>query len=387
VADVGVGVSPATIARVGFQLVRGLNRAADDSLNREQTERFVAAGGEIRGPDPNRPTSRSNPVGYYYQGQRISEDRARRIQREYRILSETPAMPPGQWEDMVSPDQGMIGAPALPAVPGFIAPLVGWAMRQAGLPIAATLFWPTAAGPGSDLRDLYAVPAPRPVPGRRPGRRSQGRTVRPRRRRVVVSPVPVRTPAGVQPRPRGRARTRPVAQPGVSPLAIPNIKRNYPIKIPPPKIDLPRPAPIPRTVGQRAAAIARTPLGQAAQRALLGAALAYISAPGSRSAGRVSAPATPAAPGTLPGLGTITLPGQSFNPVAQPNLALQPLTSYQYAVAQSPAQSLDEQCRARARQQRKKRKKPKDRTVCYRGTFIEGKKRTRKSRKEKIPCR
>jgi len=77
------------------------------------------------------------------------------------------------------------------------------------------------------------------------------------------------------------------------------------------------------------------------------------------------------------------LPNVGPSPVPLPELALQPLTSFQRAVAQSPAQELDRQCRERAKRKRKKRE---PRKVCYRGTFTETKSSTRKVRKEKIPC-
>lgn len=122
-ADVG-GPGPGTITRLGFSLVRGLNRAADDSLNRRQMARFLAAGGEVRGPDPNRPIGRNNPPGYYFGGRRISEDRARAIQREYRDQPdpneytgrlETPIIPPEPF-----PRQSPIRRPprSQPTVPG-----------------------------------------------------------------------------------------------------------------------------------------------------------------------------------------------------------------------------------------------------------------------------
>jgi hypothetical protein len=100
---------------------------------------------------------------------------------------------------------------------------------------------------------------------------------------------------------------------------------------------------------------------------------------------------SPAIPGTLPvtlspavpGLGSITLPGIGPSPNPLTNPATLPLTSFNPAVAQSPAQDLDRQCRERAKRKRKKRE---PRNVCYRGTFTETKRSTRKVRKEKIPC-
>jgi len=88
----------------------------------------------------------------------------------------------------------------------------------------------------------------------------------------------------------------------------------------------------------------------------------------------------------IPGVGVIQLPGGASNPLAELATQPLPLTAFNPAVAQSPAQELDRQCRERAKQKRKKRK-PKERNVCYRGTFYELKKGTRKQRKEKIPCR
>jgi hypothetical protein len=85
-----------------------------------------------------------------------------------------------------------------------------------------------------------------------------------------------------------------------------------------------------------------------------------------------------------PQLGRIELPNITTLPQPLPGLATQPLTAFQAAVAQSPAQELDRQCRERAKRKRKKKREP--RSVCYRGTFTETKKSTRKVRKEKIPC-
>lgn len=290
----------------------------------------------------------------------------------------------------VDPKSGYtIGGIRLPqTIPGSLpASIPGWGSvitRVLGPTIAGGLLWPLEAGRGSDLRDKYGMPAPA-APGRRRGARPRGRRARARPRAVGVPgvTVPVATPKG-----RGRPVTisQPVVRPGA--IAIPNINRRYPVQPVPGPVKLPAPAPIPRTAGQTAGALARL-AAPYAQSILQGAALAFLmpspAIPRARST--VASPATPMPGiGVPPSLGSITLPGQSAFPTAQLNLAAQPLTAFQYAPAQSPAQELDDQCKARAREKRKKRK-PKDRSVCYRGTFIEKRRGTSKSRKEKIPCR
>lgn len=315
-------------------------------------------------------------------GQQISNPQAR---IEARNINRAPPPP-------VQPGISIPAAPLPPAITGVLTaadkiakfPGAGAVIRGAIAPaIAAVLLYPTAAGLGSDLRDLYGVPKPKARPGARPRR---GRRTRVRARPRPVGIPGVHSPSGAVPKKGPRAITRPVVRPGSQ--VIQNIERRYPIKPPAGAIKLPPPPKVQPTIGQRIGTAARVVAPYVAN--IAGSyALSLLNPP--RAGSRVGLPAIspPAiAPPTIapPQLGTITLPGQGVNPFPQTSLAVQPLTAFNTAVAQSPAQELDDQCRARARQKRKKRK-PKDRTVCYRGTFTEGKKRTSKRRKEKIPCR
>jgi hypothetical protein len=227
---------------------------------------------------------------------------------------------------------------------------------------------------------LPAVPAPA-MPGTRPGRRSRGRVARPGRRSRprVANPV---APPRAQPRGRPLTNTRPrvIEQPRVETRAPP-----APRSLPPPAASFPPPSsstiPLPRTI----------PATIPASRALPALASLVLPAIGIGSSlftgsqtriGSQTNPLTGSRPITIPG--TITLPGIGPSPSPLANLATNPLTSFNAAVAQSPAQELDRQCRERAKRKRKKKREP--RKVCYRGTYVESSKSTRKTRKEKVPC-
>jgi hypothetical protein len=289
-------------------------------------------------------------------GQVIGNESARGVARQ--LIRNPPAAPiaPAAPASPTGPsvaDQASIpGLPAsipLPNIPGLpqsipLPPIVGPIITQA-LPavIAAGLFWPTTAGQGSDLRDLYAVPKPRTGTGRR-SRRRRARA-RPATRPVAGNPFPA-VPKGrggpvTISRGNARALPAPVAtarnpyQPG------PKIP---PVTVSPPNIRVSAPATIPSNVwqtAQRAVASIPTPIKQAA----VGGLLALLTSNLSRS--RVGAQ-----------LGRVTLPGTS----ALPTPALSPLTAVQnaglsYARALSPAQSLAQEQDCSCRPVRKKRKK------------------------------
>jgi hypothetical protein len=76
-------------------------------------------------------------------------------------------------------------------------------------------------------------------------------------------------------------------------------------------------------------------------------------------------------------------PGASPSPVPAPNplTALQPIA---VPYAQPLTQTETDRCNCA---KKKPRKKPKDRTVCYSGTFTERRKGTNKIRKRKVKCK
>jgi len=295
---------------------------------------------------------------------------------------------------------GTPGIPSGPSIPDRIPPrtipvggvigsvlsrVIGWG--------AGALFYPRSTSPNDVIcvdtdygpwcpPGMPAVPAPVAVPGSRPGRRSRPRVIpgtSPRRRE---RPRTLPAPAIPVPRPRGRPVT--ISQPVVRPAPrVATGSLPQPRSLPPPVTKFPAPGNLPMPSIPTAAAanplIRALPMIAAIVLPSIGA---WVGS-GARAMPRVGSPSIPAyPPSAIPGLGTF--PGIGPQPLPMPALA--PLTAYSTAVAQSPAQDLDRQCRERAKQKRK-RKKPKDRAVCYRGTFYELKKGTRKQRKEKIPCR
>ena len=257
----------------------------------------------------------------------------------------------------------------LPNIPGLptsipLPPIAGPIITQA-LPaiITAGLFWPTAAGPGSDLRDLYAVPK-----GRTKGPRTRrGRRSRARARPVAVpgrgNPFPA---AGVKGRggpvtisqPAQRARPQPVAVPARNPYQpgknIPGVKINTgPIKAAPP-------AKIPQSraqqVATRAQAIFNNPLVRDVLGAVLGAGLGslFVKSPAAQL-GRINLPNTGASPFPL------------TQPLTAANLA--PLSyAAPWAVPRTATQEQDCSCRPA----RKKRKKSCKNPVTSRRSFKRG---------------
>lgn len=182
------------------------------------------------------------PNGQVIRGQK----QAIKMVRYLNKISGVPQMPPGQWDDMVSPPRAstppFIPPLNIPGVPPFdIAKLPGWGSvfaRVGGLVGAVGLLWPTEAGRGSDLRDYYSKNKPRPAyPGGR-GRRRPGRQATRPRRRPRPSAAPPMPPIRVPGRPqvataggRGKAQYLPspkvlehvlVMPPTPPPMAVPS---------------------------------------------------------------------------------------------------------------------------------------------------------------------
>jgi hypothetical protein len=331
-------------------------------------------------------------------------------------LIPAPSIPPGTPGSIPPrPPPSIPGIPSGPSIPDKLPgiPAAGTLARSVIASVlrggwAGLLFYPREAGRGSALcvetrygpycpPVVQAVPAAVPVPSRGPrrrGRRLPGTVAPPRRRdrgRVAQPAAPAV--------PRGRPVT--ISRPLVVPEAR-VVSRSPPVprSLPPPGTTFPPPqnvslpAPIPATRPAALPAIAQYVIPAALLGVLsqTGAAARAGSQTQIRPATPRPAFPSPAIPGTLPvtlspavpGLGSITLPGIGPSPNPLTNPATLPLTALNPAVAQSPAQDLDRQCRERAKRKRKKRE---PRSVCYRGTFTETKRSTRKMRKEKIPCR
>lgn len=135
----------------------------------------------------------------------IGQKQAIKMVRYLKKIAGVPKMPPGQWEEMVGPQSST--PPFIPPLhdiripPSVIDALPGWGSifaRAAAPFIAGALFWPTAAGQGSDLRDYYAKNAPRPAYPTGPrGRRVRGRAQPRRGRRPRAVPKPKLPPPGV----------------------------------------------------------------------------------------------------------------------------------------------------------------------------------------------
>lgn len=320
-------------------------------------------------------------------------------------LIPAPSSPPGvPGSPPSSPPPSIPGLPSGPSIPDRIPPLtgVGAATRAVLQTIlrggwAGLLFYPREAGRGSALcvetqygpycpPVVQAVPAAVPLPSgpRRRSRRVPGTAAPPRRRERgrVAQPAAPAVPRG---RPVTISRPQVIPQPRVITRPFPQ-----PSSLPPPGATFPLPGNVARPAAIPAA---RPGVIPAVAAAAIPAALGLLI--GSQTAARSQ---TYSPPSTIPGvgvgplpgvmnppqLGRVELPGVGPSPLPLPNLATAPLTSFQAAVAQSPAQELDRQCRERAKRKRKKKREP--RSVCYRGTFTETKSSTRKVRKEKIPC-
>jgi len=222
------------------------------------------------------------------------------------------------------------------------------------------------------------VPAavPRPAGPRRRGRVRPVTPAAPPRRRERGRTLPAPT-APVRTRGRPQTISRPVVVPQAR-VVSPTMPR--PSSLPPTVGDFP----IPSTPARPAAVPA--PAARVSLPAVLPLVLPFVGSLFSTAAGSQTGLGSAAVPrpAIRPGIGSVTLPGSFPASLPLPNLALQPLTAFSTAVAQSPAQDLDRQCRERAERKRKKRK---PRSVCYRGTFTETSKSTFKRRKEKIKCR
>jgi len=237
--------------------------------------------------------------------------------------------------------------------------------------------------PGTVANVPAAVPLPRPGGRRRP-RAVPGAPPRRRERpRTSSTSSPASSPA--LPAPRGRpitiSRPRVVAQPRVVTASMPQ-----PRSLPPPTTTFPLPGNValPRTSSTSSpATIARV---AAAAAAVVLPALGSWVRP---SIGAQTLTGTPTNLGSIPSTfptvapfpGVGTAPNAFPSPVAE--LARAPLTSFNRAVAQSPAQELDRQCRERAKRKKKKRK---PRSECWKGSYTETKKGTLKRRREKIEC-
>lgn len=263
---------------------------------------------------------------------------------------------------------------------------------------AGALFWPSEAGRGSELcietdygpwcpPGLPNVPAPVAVPGSRGRRRPRAVPSAPGRRRRRAVTVPGAVPAA-PPRPRGRPVT--ISRPRIETRPdVVAVVRTPPMQSRPPmpasipqaqEMSLPRGVPaassIPRPVVQAAPTQVPSWVRELARLApaVLGVPLLgnWVGAPNVRP--NLAPPSVGPVPSfPIPGLGPSPLPG----------LAPAPLTAFNTAPALSPSQELDRQCRERAQRKRKKRK---PRTECWKGSYVETRKGTRKTRRERIKC-
>jgi hypothetical protein len=315
--------------------------------------------------------------------------------------SSPPLVPvPGSIPPPPSPTvPGRPGGVSLPdRLPGAIGGAVARSIIRGGW--IGALFFPDAnpGGRGSQLcietqygpfcppglPGAYAVPAPAAVPGSRGRRRPRAVPASPGRRRRARAPAVPGAAAPPVPRPRGRPVT--ISQPRVevSP-ATAAVIRTPPAQSRPPMpasipqaqtVSLPRSSsiPAPATIP---ATVPRSSVLPTLASFVLPALGAWVTSIPGASIGAV--PSTPTIPGQLPGLGSF--PGAGPAPALNPQLA--PLTAFSTAPALSPAQELDRQCRERAKRKRKKRK---DRTVCWKGSYVETRKGTLKKRREKIRC-
>jgi len=251
--------------------------------------------------------------------------------------------------------------PLIPSIPlPAIPPLIGalpWPVIGGPI-VAGGLMWPTAAGAGSDLRDLYGMPKPKTPGGRRRGRRRRARA-RPRALPGRGNPFPAAAPG------RGGSvtiRTRPSAPaaPPAPRTAVdpwkPSKVNLPPVKLPKQVIQAPAPARVPmsrtQTVIAKAGAIAKSPWFGVAS-SILNSPLFNLFQPKARA----------------PSLGQIVLPGTGN----QPGLNLNPLTALnapglQYSRALNPAAVSEQDCSCRPA--RKKRKgKPCKNPVTSRRSF------------------
>ena len=337
--------------------------------------------------------------------------------RDPRITPISGATPPLIPAPLPVPTPGFPGTPAPPPVPGF--PGAGGSIpdripgRTAAGSIAGfltsilrggwigALFYPSAnpGGAGSALcieteygpwcpsgLPTVAAPAPGAIPGQRGRRRPRAVPAAPGRRRRRGVAVPGAVPIG-PPRPRGRpvTLTRPRIETRPDVAAV--------VRSPPTS---PQPPPMPASLPQTQTVSLPAEVSVPASTPTVAQAPPIQVPSWVRELARLAAPilAVPSlgnwvgAPNVRPNLPTsstvpLTPIGTAPAPIPQPGLAPSPLTAFSTAPAISPAQELDQQCRARAKQRRKKRK---PRSVCYRGTYIEKRNGTLKRRKEKVRC-
>lgn len=265
--------------------------------------------------------------------------------------------PPSSGPSAADQASGFPTSIPLPNIPGLpsslpLPPVLAGAIGSQILPaiITAGLFWPTAAGQGSDI---LSVPRPRMPGGRTRGRR--GRRAQPRAQ-PRGNPFPA---AGVKgrggpvtiSRPRAQAMPQPVAVPAKMPPKPKVLAGGAGIKVRVGPIKVSAPGQIPRTVTQRAQAVLTNPY----IRGLLGAAASglfagLLSPSQTAQRGRVTMPNT--GPGTLPAPLPVVSPLTALQPQALPYARAQPL-------AQAAVQEQDCSCRpARKRSKKKPCKNP-----------------------------
>lgn len=320
--------------------------------SKHQQER-LAAGGYTRVVEPVRTGKGAQSRVIYTgpDGQRLSQVQARQLARAWNRAG----MPTGPIRSapVSTPVSAGWGGPSiadrlppfpqgsqLPRIPpslviGAAAALLRFAR---GLPLAIGLWWPTAAGEGSDLRDLYpAVAAPQTRPRSRP-----------RRRRIRTQPRPVALP-----RPQAPPKVAP--RPGAGPVTI-----SRPVVRPGARVlegIVPAPKPIPAPVSVTRSSIERS--------------LASASRAAVREISQTAAPPT-VAPSAIPSwLKTVApflpllsplLPSASpaSSPVARPSSLpwLNPLTQVQSNAAHYVAtEAQTDPCERARTRNRKKRKK------------------------------
>jgi len=358
-----------------------------------QQDALIAAGYTLQPQNQANPRTRNlqnwiSPTGQIY-GPSSSREIAQQLVRNPPavvppLAPPVPSAPPATFQPPLNvapvapsiPDQAA-GFPVsipLPNIPGLPSSIPIPAIPPAAWPvilgpvIAGGLFYPTPAGRGSDLRDLYGMPAPKKGRTRTPGRRARGRG-----RTKIPNPWgPPRTRTGVKPQPtsgRGGPVTigRPNVRTAAPPVAIP-AKFPKPAVLRPPgagvkintgPIKASPPARIPQTAAQRAAAIARTPFVRDLLGTLFSTGLGslFVNSPASRL-GRINLPNTAPGANPLP----MPLPGLATNPLA-----------WSYAVPRTAAlaQATEQDCTCRPVRKKSKKKACKN-PVTSRRSFMRG---------------
>jgi hypothetical protein len=315
------------------------------------------------------------------------------------VLPATPAFPTGPRLPNIP---GLPGGPSIPdripGLPGSLPlPGVGGFLSRVLAPfIVGGLFWPTEAGRGSDLRDLYGVwnvAAPK-VKGKRRSRRRA-------RARARALPRPFALPGPI---------ARPVVRPSSGPVTV-AVPRSRAL---PPPMAIPSPLPPSRPVlsppGAPSRVVERAPVPSVVRGPLVVSSSLPRSLPVPPRV-PIPAPSFPlpswlplvlkfAAPMLFPAgatatrpvyrPGVITGPGLSpFGPGAVPVPALNPLTALQTSAvpfARVAPQTATDSCISRCAKAKKRKGKSKKREVCYAGTYIERSKGLSKTRKRKVKC-